>query len=201
MRNARTMMTLAAGCLLVTAYGPAHAGSCGNHGKATHASRTTQGSADIVDTAVAAGSFNTLAAALQAAGLVHAMKGEGPFTVFAPTDEAFAPEERGLEVERDYLNRHGEELDLQDLPQGELVVARVRVRSLSGELENVVVQNLLPSGFEVEGVRPFQDNISFFKVIRHIVYSCSLLPDTVRDDHIAGESTFIGNPSGISGFM
>lgn len=45
---------------------------------------------DIVDTAVAAGSFKTLAAALQAAGLVDALKGDGPFTVFAPTDEAFA---------------------------------------------------------------------------------------------------------------
>jgi uncharacterized surface protein with fasciclin (FAS1) repeats len=46
--------------------------------------------ADIVDTAVAAGSFNTLAAALKAAGLVETLKGTGPFTVFAPTDEAFA---------------------------------------------------------------------------------------------------------------
>jgi uncharacterized surface protein with fasciclin (FAS1) repeats len=45
---------------------------------------------DIVDTAIAAGSFKTLAAALQAAGLVDTLKGAGPFTVFAPTDEAFA---------------------------------------------------------------------------------------------------------------
>jgi len=45
---------------------------------------------DIVDTAVAAGSFNTLATALKAAGLVDTLKGPGPFTVFAPTDEAFA---------------------------------------------------------------------------------------------------------------
>jgi len=45
---------------------------------------------DIVDTAVAAGSFNTLVTAVQAAGLVETLKGEGPFTVFAPTDEAFA---------------------------------------------------------------------------------------------------------------
>ena len=44
---------------------------------------------DIVDTAVAAGSFNTLATALKAAGLVDTLKGKGPFTVFAPTDEAF----------------------------------------------------------------------------------------------------------------
>ncbi len=45
---------------------------------------------DIVDTAVAAGSFNTLATALTEAGLIDTVKGEGPFTVFAPTDEAFA---------------------------------------------------------------------------------------------------------------
>jgi uncharacterized surface protein with fasciclin (FAS1) repeats len=45
---------------------------------------------DIVDVAVEAGSFTTLAAALQAAGLVDTLRGDGPFTVFAPTDEAFA---------------------------------------------------------------------------------------------------------------
>ena len=45
---------------------------------------------DIVDTAVAAGNFKTLATALTAAGLVDTLKGPGPFTVFAPTDEAFA---------------------------------------------------------------------------------------------------------------
>jgi uncharacterized surface protein with fasciclin (FAS1) repeats len=45
---------------------------------------------DIVDTAVGAGSFNTLVAAVKAAGLVDTLKGAGPFTVFAPTDEAFA---------------------------------------------------------------------------------------------------------------
>lgn len=47
-------------------------------------------SADIVDTAVAAGNFTTLAKALEAAGLIDALKGDGPFTVFAPTDAAFA---------------------------------------------------------------------------------------------------------------
>ncbi|HKK30224.1 MAG TPA: fasciclin domain-containing protein [Alphaproteobacteria bacterium] len=50
---------------------------------------------DIVETAVAAGSFNTLVAAVQAAGLVDTLKGEGPFTVFAPTDEAFAKLPKG----------------------------------------------------------------------------------------------------------
>jgi uncharacterized surface protein with fasciclin (FAS1) repeats len=45
---------------------------------------------DIVDTAINAGSFNTLVAAVKAAGLVDTLKGKGPFTLFAPNDEAFA---------------------------------------------------------------------------------------------------------------
>jgi uncharacterized surface protein with fasciclin (FAS1) repeats len=53
-------------------------------------SRAEYQAKDIVDTAVAAGQFKTLAAALTAAGLVDTLKGDGPFTVFAPTDEAFA---------------------------------------------------------------------------------------------------------------
>jgi uncharacterized surface protein with fasciclin (FAS1) repeats len=52
-------------------------------------------SKDIVDTAVAAGNFKTLATALAAAGLVETLKGDGPFTVFAPTDEAFAKLPKG----------------------------------------------------------------------------------------------------------
>lgn len=50
---------------------------------------SAKASKDIVDTAVEAGSFNTLAAALQAGGLIEALKSEGPFTAFAPTDAAF----------------------------------------------------------------------------------------------------------------
>ena len=57
---------------------------------ATYAGPKAAPSKDIVDTAVEAGSFKTLATALQAAGLVDTLKGKGPFTVFAPTDEAFA---------------------------------------------------------------------------------------------------------------
>jgi uncharacterized surface protein with fasciclin (FAS1) repeats len=63
------------------ALGVLAAASLGAHAAATK---------DIVDTAVEAGSFKTLATALQAAGLVDTLKGKGPFTVFAPTDEAFA---------------------------------------------------------------------------------------------------------------
>ena len=62
-------------------------------GDASSTQGTTDGAtakADIVDTAVGAGSFKTLVAAVKAAGLVDTLKGAGPFTVFAPTDEAFA---------------------------------------------------------------------------------------------------------------
>ena len=58
-----------------------------HHGKAA---KSMDHEKDIVDTAVGAGSFTTLVAAVKAAGLVDTLKSEGPFTVFAPTDEAFA---------------------------------------------------------------------------------------------------------------
>jgi len=73
------LSTLAITLLLFGSLQPAVAGS----------SCSSQRS-DIVDTAVAAGSFNTLVAAVTAAGLGDTLKGDGPFTVFAPTDEAFA---------------------------------------------------------------------------------------------------------------
>ena len=63
----------------------------GNYGK--------KAGKDIVDTAVSAGQFNTLAAALEAADLVDTLKGDGPFTVFAPTDDAFAKLPEGTVAE------------------------------------------------------------------------------------------------------
>lgn len=60
-----------------------------------HKQHAAPAMSDIVDTAVAAGSFKTLATALEAAGLVGALKGKGPFTVFAPTDAAFAKLPKG----------------------------------------------------------------------------------------------------------
>ncbi len=73
---------------------PLSKGSCSDSKPALTAA-SHQVADDIVDTAVKAGKFNTLAAALKAAGLVDTLKGAGPFTVFAPTDEAFAKLPKG----------------------------------------------------------------------------------------------------------
>lgn len=59
-------------------------------GKPADAPKAAEAPKDIIDTAVAAGTFKTLATALTEAGLIETLKGKGPFTVFAPTDEAFA---------------------------------------------------------------------------------------------------------------
>ncbi len=99
----------AAALIILTTAGVSHAGNCSSSSTETKAAvvkagvmkagkseKTKDGAAgDIVETAVAAGSFKTLVAAVQAAGLVDVLKGEGPFTVFAPTDEAFAKLPKG----------------------------------------------------------------------------------------------------------
>ncbi|MEO0880914.1 MAG: fasciclin domain-containing protein [Pseudomonadota bacterium] len=73
----------AVGAALVLAFAPS-AGFAGHHEKGDKME-----AADIVDTAVKAGQFTTLVAAVQAAGLEETLRGDGPFTVFAPTDDAF----------------------------------------------------------------------------------------------------------------
>jgi len=78
----RVTFSLALVLAIVVSAQVAVAGDC-KHSKAKH-------TPDIVDTAVGAGNFKTLAAALGAADLIETLKGKGPFTVFAPTDEAFA---------------------------------------------------------------------------------------------------------------
>ena len=83
-------MTLIAVIALLLSSLTVSADSHKNAKKLAATSTTVPAEKDIVDTAVAAGSFNTLVAAVKAAGLVDTLKGAGPFTVFAPTDEAFA---------------------------------------------------------------------------------------------------------------
>lgn len=78
--------------LAIVATSQAHCGSCGSDKNHDHGSMSsTEAELDsILETAQAAGTFNTLLTAVKAAGLTDALSGEGPFTIFAPTDEAFA---------------------------------------------------------------------------------------------------------------
>ncbi|OUC09396.1 beta-Ig-H3/fasciclin [Litorilinea aerophila] len=85
-----TLLALSLVALLVVACAPVAPPATPMAPAETPAAEESVELADIVDTAMAAGNFTTLAAALDAAGLVETLKGEGPFTVFAPTDEAFA---------------------------------------------------------------------------------------------------------------
>ena len=109
MHPLRTTLATALPALTLTLGAPALAGDCGGCDRDRESAPLQAVSAemDIVETAVAAGSFNTLAAALEAADLVEALQGDGPFTVFAPTDEAFAALPEGtIEFLLDPDNKH-----------------------------------------------------------------------------------------------
>lgn len=88
---------LAIGLLFTAATSEAHCGSCGTDKPHEHAEKASAKveMSSIIETAEAAGSFSTLIAAVKAAGLDKALSGDGPFTVFAPTDEAFAALPKG----------------------------------------------------------------------------------------------------------
>lgn len=86
----RSVCGIAAVALMLAGVSAAYAGKPCGETSAAHAANCSHSTPDLVDTAVGAGQFKTLAAALKAAGLVDTLKGKGPFTVFAPTDAAFA---------------------------------------------------------------------------------------------------------------
>lgn len=70
-----------------------------------------------------------------------------------PTDSAFQPSREGLEIEREFKDRDGNPVNLSGVKQGDLIVIKTRVRSVSGPVNNVAIVNLLPSGLEVENPR------------------------------------------------
>lgn len=70
-----------------------------------------------------------------------------------PTDDAYKAENAGLEIEREILDRDGNAVDLENVKQGDLIVLKTRLRSVSGPVQNVAVVSLLPSGLEVENPR------------------------------------------------
>jgi uncharacterized surface protein with fasciclin (FAS1) repeats len=89
----KMLFALSVIALMTTAPAFAHCGSCGTGEAHSH---DVEASADIVGVASSAGSFDTLLAAAKAAGLVDTLQSDGPFTVFAPTDEAFAKLPEGM---------------------------------------------------------------------------------------------------------
>ena len=100
---------------------------------ATLAMASPAAAADIVETAVTNGNFKTLAAALQAAGLVDTLKGQGPYTVFAPTDEAFKKLPAGT-VEN--LLKPENKAQLQKVLTYHVVAGNVKSGDLKGKTTN-----------------------------------------------------------------
>ena len=128
-------------------------------------------SKDIVDTAVEAGSFETLVAAVQAAGLVETLKGDGPFTVFAPTDEAFAALPEGT-VE-DLLKPENLET-LTAILTYHVVPGKVMSGDLSNGMEAATVEGsdvtiMTDGGVTVEGASVVTADIETSNGVIHVI--------------------------------
>ena len=128
-------------------------------------------SKDIVDTAVEAGSFETLVAAVQAAGLVETLKGDGPFTVFAPTDEAFAALPEGT-VE-DLLKPENLET-LTAILTYHVVPGKVMSGDLSNGMEAATVEGsdvpiMTEGGVTVEGAAVVTADIETSNGVIHVI--------------------------------
>ncbi|SHE69217.1 Uncaracterized surface protein containing fasciclin (FAS1) repeats [Ruegeria intermedia] len=135
--------------------------------------------ADIVDTAVSAGSFTTLVAAVQAAGLVDTLKGKGPFTVFAPTDEAFAALPEGT-VESLLQPENKDQLVAiltyhvvpAKVMSGDIAGKRAQVLTVQGDRLSVNAKN----GVKVDGANVVQADIEASNGVIHVVDKV-LLPE------------------------
>ena len=129
---------------------------------------------DIVDTAVAAGSFNTLVKAVQAAGLVDTLKGEGPFTVFAPTDEAFAKLPEGtleaLLADKDKLTAI---LTYHVVP-GKVMAADVVKLSSAKTVQGQTVAIDASNGVKVDGANVVKTDIVTSNGVIHVIDSVIL---------------------------
>ncbi|MBD3763983.1 MAG: fasciclin domain-containing protein [Rhodobacterales bacterium] len=134
--------------------------------------------ADIVDTAVAAGSFGTLVAAVQAAGLVETLKGPGPFTVFAPTDEAFAKLPAGT-VE-DLLKPENKDKLVAVLTY-HVVAGKVMSTDLSNGMKAATVQGaeitiMTEGGVKVNGANVVSADVAASNGVIHVIDSVILPP-------------------------
>lgn len=138
-----------------------------------------QDAKDIVDTAVGAGNFTTLVAAVEAAGLVETLKGEGPFTVFAPTDAAFAALPAGT-VE-DLLKPENKD-KLVSILTYHVVPGKVMSTDLSEGLKAATVQGAevtitLDGGAKVNGAVISTADIEASNGVIHVIDSVILPPE------------------------
>ncbi|MCK0151760.1 fasciclin domain-containing protein [Marivita sp. S6314] len=134
---------------------------------------------DIVDTAVEAGSFETLVAAVQAADLVDTLKGDGPFTVFAPTDEAFAALPEGT-IENLLLPENKDQLVA--ILTYHVVPGKVMSTDLTDDMEAATVQGSnvmidLDDGVKVEEASVVTADIETSNGVIHVIDTV-ILPDS-----------------------
>ena len=140
--------------------------------------------ADIVDTAVSAGSFNTLVAAVKAAGLVGTLKGKGPYTVFAPNDAAFAKLPPGT-VESLLKNK----AKLAMILKYHVVPGRVKAADIAGKKLKVKTASGLAvnvdgtMGVKVNNASVIQPDIEASNGIIHVIDTVLLPPAPAKKGH------------------
>ena len=134
------------------------------------------GMKDIVDTAVAAGSFKTLATALQAAGLVETLKGAGPFTVFAPTDEAFA---KIPKADLEALLKNKEQLTkvlTYHVVPGKVMAADVVKLKDAKTVQGQMIKIDASSGVKINGAKVIKADVAASNGVIHVIDSVILPP-------------------------
>ena len=136
------------------------------------------GQADIVTTAVEAGSFTTLAAALEAADLIGVLQGDGPFTVFAPTDEAFAKLPEGtveaLLADKDALTRILTYHVVSGAVMAEAVVGITEAETVSGMMVPIEIRM---GDVYVGGARVTTADVQATNGVIHIIDAVMLPPE------------------------
>lgn len=144
--------------------------------------------ADIVDTAVSADNFKTLVAAVQAAGLVDALKGKGPFTVFAPTDEAFAKLPKGT-VEA--LLKDKEQLAkilTYHVVKGNVTAKDVAKLNSAGSLQGAFLRIDTSKGVRVNDAKVITADLRASNGIIHVIDTVLLPPADIVDTAVAAGS-------------
>lgn len=136
---------------------------------------------DIVDTAIAAGSFETLVAAVQAADLVETLKSEGPFTVFAPTDEAFAklPEGTIAELLKPENKEQLQAILTYHVVAGKVMAADVITIDSAGSVQGSEIAIMVKDGSVMlnESAKVIQADIETSNGVIHVIDTVILPPE------------------------